>query len=88
MPGLLLLQCVGIRYKISYSKMQGTGKTSFQLLPEGFACLKPSRRVHWVVAMLQAEVFLLRHTQVAIGHIQKRLAQILFVNFKGLYQAI
>lgn len=38
------------------------------------------RRVHWVVAMLQAEVFLLRHTQVAIGHIQKRLAQILFLD--------
>lgn len=27
--------------------------------------------VHWVIAMLQAEVFLLRHAQVAIGHIQK-----------------
>lgn len=36
--------------------------------------------VHWVIAMLQAEVFLLRHAQVAIGHIQKRLAQILFLD--------
>lgn len=38
------------------------------------------RRVHWIVAMLQAKVFLLRHAQVAIGHIQKRLAQILFLD--------
>lgn len=38
------------------------------------------RRVHWVVAMLQAKVFLLRHAQVAVGHIQKRLAQILFLD--------
>lgn len=80
---------------------------TFQLLPEGFACLKPSllsektqamrpaqagkqhflcvdtyRGVHWVIAMLQAKVLLLCHAQVAVGHIQKRLAQILFLDQK------
>lgn len=31
MPGLFLLQCVGVRYKKSYSKMQGTGETSYNI---------------------------------------------------------
>ena len=68
--------------------MQGTGETSFELLPDGFACFKPSGRVQGVIAVLQAKVFLFGHAQIVVRHVQENLTSILFINFKGLYQAI
>lgn len=54
MPGLFLLQCVGIRYKKSYSKMQGTGETSGEST-DSSPCCKPkysfSVTHKWLYAM-------------------------------------
>lgn len=53
LPGLFLLQCVGIRYKISYSKMQGTGETSYNIFQKQIRfSLKKKKKSLYTVATL------------------------------------